>query len=94
MARIVNNQYQQIKILFQLSSVAIKEGKADEAVQDAHNAVELAQTNQMESLIARGSIEVGKRARLLGVAIPAGTTDVEEYLVSCIQPDQLRWIEA
>jgi len=59
MARIVNNQYQQIKILFQLSSVAIKEGKADEAVQDAHDAVELAQTNQMESLIARGSIEVG-----------------------------------
>src|SRR5258706_7801516 len=59
MARIVNNQYQQIKILFQLSSVAIKEGKADEAVQDAHDAVELAQTNQIESLIARASLEVG-----------------------------------
>ena len=59
MAKVGNNQYQQIKILFQLSSVSVKEGKTDEAQQDAHDAIELAQANQMESLIARGSIEVG-----------------------------------
>ncbi len=59
MARVVKNQYQQIKILFQLSSVSVKEGKADEAQQNAHAAVALAQANQMESLIARGSIELG-----------------------------------
>ncbi|MDX6527986.1 MAG: eukaryotic-like serine/threonine-protein kinase [Blastocatellia bacterium] len=59
MARIVNNQYQQIKILFQLSSVSVKEGKADQAQQYAHDAVELAQANQMESMIARGSLELG-----------------------------------
>ncbi|MEK6333756.1 MAG: tetratricopeptide repeat protein [Acidobacteriota bacterium] len=58
-ARVINNQYQQIKILFQLSSVSIKEGKSDEAQQHAREAIELAQANQMESLIARGSIEVG-----------------------------------
>ena len=59
MAKIVNNQYQQIKILFQLSSVSVKEGKADQAQQYAHEAVELAQANKMESLIARGSIDFG-----------------------------------
>ncbi len=59
MAKVVSNQYQQIKILFQLSSVSVKEGKADQAQQYAHDATELAQANQMESLIARGSIEVG-----------------------------------
>ena len=40
-----------------------------------------------------GSIEPGKRARLLAVTIPRGTDDVEEYLVSGIQPEQVRWIE-
>src|SRR5258706_1107856 len=59
MAKVVSNQYQQIKILFQLSSVSVKEGNADQAQQYAHDATELAQANQMESLIARGSIEVG-----------------------------------
>jgi len=41
-----------------------------------------------------GSIEPGKRARLLAVTIPPGTDDVEEYLVSGIQPEQIRWIDA
>ena len=36
-----------------------------------------------------GAIEPGKRARLLAVAVPAGTDDVEEYLVSGITADQL-----
>jgi cytosine/adenosine deaminase-related metal-dependent hydrolase len=40
-----------------------------------------------------GTIESGKRARLLTVDLPAGTDDVEEYLVSGIHPDQLRWVE-
>jgi cytosine/adenosine deaminase-related metal-dependent hydrolase len=40
-----------------------------------------------------GTIEPGKSARLLAVAVPAGTDDVEEYLVSGVQPDQIRWIE-
>jgi serine/threonine protein kinase/Tfp pilus assembly protein PilF len=58
-ARIVNNQYQHIKILFQLSSVSVKEGQTDQAEQYAREAIGLAQANHMESLIARGSIEVG-----------------------------------
>ena len=40
-----------------------------------------------------GTIEAGKRARLLAVEIPPGPVDVEEYLVSGIQPSQLRWLE-
>jgi aminodeoxyfutalosine deaminase len=40
-----------------------------------------------------GTIEAGKRARLLAVDIPLDTDDVEEYLVSGIQADQIRWIE-
>ena len=41
-----------------------------------------------------GTIEPGKRARLLTVAIPDAVDDVEEYLVSGIQPDQIRWLDA
>lgn len=59
MAKVVNSQYQQIRILFQLSSVSFKEGKADQAQQYARDAVELAQANQMESLVARGSVDLG-----------------------------------
>ena len=40
-----------------------------------------------------GTIEAGKVARLLAVDVPFGTDDVEEYLVSGIEPDQVRWIE-
>jgi aminodeoxyfutalosine deaminase len=40
-----------------------------------------------------GTIEPGKRARLLAVAIPPGTTDVEEYLVSGVSPEQIRWLD-
>jgi cytosine/adenosine deaminase-related metal-dependent hydrolase len=39
-----------------------------------------------------GTIEPGKRARLLSVSVPEGTIDVEEYLVSGITPDQVGWI--
>jgi cytosine/adenosine deaminase-related metal-dependent hydrolase len=39
-----------------------------------------------------GTIETGRRARLLAVSIPPATDDVERYLVSGIQPEQIRWI--
>lgn len=39
-----------------------------------------------------GTIEPGKRARLLAVEVPERAADVEEYLVSGIQPDQIRWL--
>lgn len=59
MAKVVNSQYQQIRILFQLSNVAVKEGKADQAEQYAREAIDLAQNNQMENMFARGWIELG-----------------------------------
>jgi len=40
-----------------------------------------------------GAIEAGKRDALLAVSIPSGTTDVEQYLVSGIAPDQARWLD-
>jgi cytosine/adenosine deaminase-related metal-dependent hydrolase len=40
-----------------------------------------------------GTIEAGKRARLLMVAVTPAVGDVEEYLVSGICPDQVRWVE-
>jgi cytosine/adenosine deaminase-related metal-dependent hydrolase len=39
-----------------------------------------------------GSIEPGKRAELIAVDIPDGVTDVEEYLVSGIEPRAVRWL--
>lgn len=39
-----------------------------------------------------GTIQPGKCARLLAIDVPAGTADVEEYLVSGIDPSQVRWV--
>ena len=39
-----------------------------------------------------GTIEQGKRARLLAATLPPRMDDVERYLVSGIQSEQLRWI--
>lgn len=39
-----------------------------------------------------GSIETGKRASLIAVRVPDGVDDVEEYLVSGIQPDRIQWV--
>jgi len=39
-----------------------------------------------------GTIDPGKRARLIAVDVPAGADDVEEYLVSGVQPEQSHWI--
>ena len=41
-----------------------------------------------------GTIEVGKVARLLAVSVPSSVVDVEEWLVSGVEPEQLRWLEA
>ena len=40
-----------------------------------------------------GTIEPGKRARLLAIAVPDDIDDVEEYLVSGVTAEQLRWID-
>jgi aminodeoxyfutalosine deaminase len=40
-----------------------------------------------------GTIEPGKRAELIAVRIPRGLDDVEEYLVSGLQPDAIMWLE-
>jgi cytosine/adenosine deaminase-related metal-dependent hydrolase len=40
-----------------------------------------------------GALETGRRARLIAVTVPPGTTDVEEYLVSGIEPGKVRWID-
>jgi cytosine/adenosine deaminase-related metal-dependent hydrolase len=40
-----------------------------------------------------GTIEPGRRARLIAVTLPDAVDDVEEYLVSGIEPDQIRWVE-
>jgi cytosine/adenosine deaminase-related metal-dependent hydrolase len=41
-----------------------------------------------------GVIEAGRRAALVAVEIPARVTDVEEYLVTGIQPSAITWLEA
>lgn len=41
-----------------------------------------------------GSIEPGKQAQLLAVRLPASCPDVEEYLVSGVQPTDVRWLDA
>ncbi len=41
-----------------------------------------------------GTIERGKRAELIAVTLPDVVDDVEEYLVSGIQPRDVRWLEA
>jgi cytosine/adenosine deaminase-related metal-dependent hydrolase len=39
-----------------------------------------------------GSLEPGKRAAVIAVTVPEGVSDVEEYLVSGIEPRQIRWL--
>jgi cytosine/adenosine deaminase-related metal-dependent hydrolase len=38
-----------------------------------------------------GSLDAGKEAALIAVEVPHGVDDVAEYLVSGIQPAQVRW---
>ena len=39
-----------------------------------------------------GTIEAGKRAALIGVTAPGDCDDVEEYLCSGVEPEQVRWL--
>jgi imidazolonepropionase-like amidohydrolase len=39
-----------------------------------------------------GSIEAGKRAALIAVRVPQGVADVEEYLVSGVEPGAIAWV--
>lgn len=42
-----------------------------------------------------GTIEAGKRAALIAVTLPAQDVEsIEEYLVSGIEPSQVKWVEA
>jgi cytosine/adenosine deaminase-related metal-dependent hydrolase len=41
-----------------------------------------------------GSIEPGKRARLLAVRLPASCPDVEECLVGGVEPADIRWLDS
>jgi cytosine/adenosine deaminase-related metal-dependent hydrolase len=41
-----------------------------------------------------GSIEAGKRAALISVHLPEHVDDVEEYLLSGIEPDAIAWLDA
>jgi len=40
-----------------------------------------------------GTLEPGKRASMIAVQIPAAVDDVEEYLVSGVAPEQIRWVD-
>ena len=41
-----------------------------------------------------GSIEPGKRAALIAVRVPDGVVDVEEYLLSGIEPGAITWLDS
>ena len=40
-----------------------------------------------------GSIEAGKRASLIAVRVPAGVSNVEEYLVGGVEPSAISWLD-
>ena len=58
-ARTTNNQYQQIKSLLQLSSVAFGENNMTQAQDYAREAIDLARAGSMETLTARGLVDLG-----------------------------------
>jgi aminodeoxyfutalosine deaminase len=41
-----------------------------------------------------GTIEVGKRGALIAVRMPVGAGDVEEYLLSGIEPSAITWLDS
>src|SRR5262249_35094253 len=41
-----------------------------------------------------GTIEQGKTARLIAVRLPAGVADVEEYLVTGVEPSAVTWLRS
>lgn len=61
------------------------------ASQILHSAT-LAGAEALASADEYGSLLPGRRADVLAVTVPDGTTDVEEYLCSGIAPDAVRWL--
>jgi len=43
---------------------------------------------------SHGTLEPGRQARMLTVALPPGIVDVEEYLVSGVEPARVSWVGA
>jgi cytosine/adenosine deaminase-related metal-dependent hydrolase len=41
-----------------------------------------------------GTLEAGKRAQIIAVRIPSNVSDVEEYLLSGIEPSMIQWLDA
>ena len=41
-----------------------------------------------------GSLEQGARAALIAVRLPEGIDDVEEYLVSGVEPESIQWLDS
>jgi cytosine/adenosine deaminase-related metal-dependent hydrolase len=40
-----------------------------------------------------GTLEPGKRAQIIAVRVPSDVNDVEEYLLSGIEPSMIRWLD-
>lgn len=40
-----------------------------------------------------GSLSPGKRAQMIAIALPAQVEDIEEFLLSGIEPSQIEWVE-
>ena len=68
MTRVTSNIPQQIKTLLQLNSVSSTEGNREQAKQYATEAINLAQSNGIETLAANGLIDLGNTFFLGGVA--------------------------
>ena len=41
-----------------------------------------------------GTIEAGRRGALIAVRLPSGVSDVEEYLVSGVEPSDITWLDS
>jgi cytosine/adenosine deaminase-related metal-dependent hydrolase len=41
-----------------------------------------------------GTLETGKSSAVIAVAVPEGVSDVEEYLLTGITPDRVRWLDS
>ena len=63
---------------------------ARDAARERHAAAARARS---ASATSSARIEPGKRAALIAVRVPAGVSDVEEYLVSGIEPDAITWLD-
>ncbi|MDQ2855672.1 MAG: tetratricopeptide repeat protein [Acidobacteriota bacterium] len=65
-SRVTANEYQRIKTILQLSSVAASAGESGKAHEYASQAIELAQANGMETLVAHGLNDLGNAFMVRG----------------------------